>query len=423
MEVILEAFDNRLPILTGVILIALGLIGLLVEGPMSALKGFATLQVHSSRLISDFTVIGGTGAALFNAALVGAIGLTLTLASGIRLSGPTLAAIFTMVGFALFGKTPLNGMPIMLGVYLAALAAGKPFKSYLLIALFGTALGPLVSFLAFEFSAAGEQTLLIGTAGGLATGFILPSLALSMLKLHEGYNLYNIGLTAGFYGLFAAALLAAFGHEPMPHLVWGTEAQPVLIALIPALSVILLGAALWFDGSRLWKNLTALQTLSGRLPSDFMDMASPGSTLANMSALGIIGWALVLAVGGNFNGPVLGGLLTLMGFGAFGKNLRNCLPVMAGVFLGTLAFGLSPSDPGPLLALLFATTLAPIAGVYGPIAGLVSGFIHLSLVLRTASWHGGLDLYNNGFSGGLTATFVMAVINWYTTAKREGKRT
>jgi len=36
-------------------------------------------------------------------------------------------------------------------------------------------------------------------------------------------------------------------------------------------------------------------------------------------------------------------------------------------------------------------------------------------VETTAAWHGGLDLYNNGFAGGLTATLIIAVLQWYST--------
>lgn len=412
--------DKRLFAFLGVILAVFAGLGLTLDGPESALRGLMILQLHSSRLISDFTVIGGSGASLLNAALVGGCGLLLIRLANVRVSGPTVAAVFTMTGFALFGKTPANIAPIIIGVYLAALAAGKPFKSYLLIALFGTALGPLVSFLAFELSPNGPSTLILAVIGGIAAGFLLPGLALAMLKLHDGFNLYNIGLTAGFLGLFAAALLTAFGFEPKPLMIWGETVEPALIILIPSLSVLCLAVGLWMDGKRLWDNLRRLQVLSGRLPSDFMDMVTPGAALANMGLLGLIGSLLVAIVGGDFNGPVLGGLLTLMGFGSFGKNLRNCWPVTLGVLLGTFAFGLSPAAPGPILALLFATTLAPIAGQYGPVAGAIAGFLHLSLVLRTAAWHGGLDLYNNGFTGGLTAVLVMAVIGWYKSGRTEG---
>ena len=46
----------------------------------------------------------------------------------------------------------------------------------------------------------------------------------------------------------------------------------------------------------------------------------------------------ILATGGDLNGPTLGGILTIMGFSAFGKHARNITPIMLGVVIGG-AFG------------------------------------------------------------------------------------
>jgi hypothetical protein len=109
----------------------------------------------------------------------------------------------------------------------------------------------------------------------------------------------------------------------------------------------------------------------------------------------------------------------VVGFGTFGKHPRNCWPVVVGVIAATLAFGKSLTAPGPVLALLFGTTLAPLAGKYGVLIGMAAGFTHLVMVERTAAWHGGLDLYNNGFAGGLTATFFVAIIEWIDSNRRQ----
>lgn len=34
------------------------------------------------------------------------------------------------------------------------------------------------------------------------------------------------------------------------------------------------------------------------------------------------------------------------------------------------------------------------------------------MVERTGAWHLGINLYNNGFAGGLTATLIVSVIQW-----------
>lgn len=57
-----------------------------------------------------------------------------------------------------------------------------------------------------------------------------------------------------------------------------------------------------------------------------------------------------------------------------------------------------------------STTLAPIAGEFGVFAGLVAGFLHSSVALNVGIVYSGMNLYNNGFAGGLVAAFMVPVI-------------
>ena len=382
-------------------------------------SAFWEIQHHPARLFSDFIEVAGIGGALLNAALVGALGLVFSAIAGIPISGPNWAAVLTMTGFGLFGKTPLNVLPIIVGVYLAARIIGKGLKDYLIIALFGTALGPLVSALALEIGLPPLPAVLAGAAGGLVTGFFLPSIAVAMLHMHQGYNLYNMGLTCGFFGLFAAAFIRGFGGSLPALSVWASEPHPVQSLMVPVLSVFLLISAVVSGGWSAFTGLKRVLRMPGRLPSDFMDSASPESALVNAGLIGLIGSAYVWAVGADFSGPVLGGLLTIIGFGAFGTHLKNSWPVVTGVILAVLATGNSLAAPGPILAAIFCTTLAPLAGEFGVPVGIISGIIHFIMVSRSGSWHGGMDLYNNGFAGGLTATIIVAVIQWYRTNRGE----
>jgi hypothetical protein len=144
------------------------------------------------------------------------------------------------------------------------------------------------------------------------------------------------------------------------------------------------------------------------------DEGMPGALL-NMGVMGLAMWVYVILVGAHLNGPVLGGIFTIMGFAAFGKHPRNVWPVVAGVMLAALLFGRELSAPAVILGTLFGTTLAPLAGEFGVLMGMLGGFLHLSMVLRTGAWHAGIGLYNNGFAGGLTATFLVALIEWHRT--------
>jgi len=387
--------------------------GIVVDGPDRALGGFLELQFQPARLISDFIATGGTGAALINAAAVGIVGLFLITMSKVQLSGSTFAAIFTMMGFALFGKTPVNIIPIIIGVFLSGKLVGKSFAEYIIIALFGTALGPLISVVAFELGLTGLPAIAVGTAAGIATGFLLPAIAVSMLHFHQGYNLYNMGLSCGFFALFAAALIRAGGHTFEGLLQWHAEGSATLTFLIPVLSGILILTGLLAGGMKSLRDFKAIQKHSGRLPSDFMDMESMEGALLNAGFIGIAGSLYILLIGGDFNGPTIGGLLTIMGFGAFGTHFRNSWPIVLGVIIAAVVFGKSLTSPGAILAAIFCTTLAPLAGAFGILTGLVAGFVHLALVHQTGSWQGGMNLYNNGFAGGLTAAFIVSVITWY----------
>jgi hypothetical protein len=118
----------------------------------------------------------------------------------------------------------------------------------------------------------------------------------------------------------------------------------------------------------------------------------------------------VLLIGGDLNGPVIGAILTIVGFAAYGQHPRNIAPIMAGVFLGSIAKPWSAADPGITLAALYGTTLAPIAGRFGWHWGLVAGFVHSSAAQSVGVVHGGLNLYNNGFAAGIVASVLAPVI-------------
>jgi len=192
---------------------------------------------------------------------------------------------------------------------------------------------------------------------------------------------------------------------------------PVL--LVPVLSLILVITALSGGVKKAFTGLREITRLPGRLPSDFMDMVSFDGALLNSGLLGLAGTIYLLAIGADFSGPVIGGLLTVMGFGAFGTHVKNSWPVVLGVVGGTVLFGWELSSPGPVLAALFGTTLAPVAGQFGIIPGLVAGVIHIVMVMQTGAWQGGINLYNNGFAGGLTAALLVAFIQWRKANRKD----
>jgi hypothetical protein len=118
----------------------------------------------------------------------------------------------------------------------------------------------------------------------------------------------------------------------------------------------------------------------------------------------------VQVVQGDGNGPILAGSFTVAGFGALGKHPRNVVPIMIGVYLFCFPNIWGHADPGPLLAALFCTTLAPLAGKFGFIAGIIAGGLHLPMVMHVGSIHGYMNLYNNGFAGGLAMLIIVGFV-------------
>jgi hypothetical protein len=224
-----------------------------------------------------------------------------------------------------------------------------------------------------------------------------------------GYSLYNIGWVAGILGTLTVAVYKSYGFVPDPVFIWTTGNNRLLGTMLAGLFVSMVVGGCLLD-RQAWHKLAWIQRQAGQSPTDFVALAGMGPSLMNMGLTGAIGTAYVLAVGGDLNGPTIGGILTIVGFSAFGKHTRNMVPIMIGVFLASMFKDWNAHDPSAVLAALFGTTLAPIAGRFGWRWGIAAGFLHSSVAQSVGHLHGGLVLYNNGFAAGLVAAILVPVI-------------
>ena len=383
--------------------------GFVLDTPREILDGLIAILTSRDTLLTDYFGVGGAGAAFVNAGLLTLIACLIYGSTGARMTGAAVAALLLVLGFGLFGKNLLNVWPILLGVVLYSRFMGQPFAANINTAFFGIALSPIVSEIVFSSLLAPAVAWPLGIGTGLVIGFILPAAAAQIFKAHMGYALYNMGFTAGLVGVLVVALYKSYGFVPDPVFIWTTGNNPLMGAFLASVcaSMILLGLVL--DRGSLG-GLVRILREPGQSPSDFIASAGLGPVLVNMGLSGAVAVAYVLTVGGELNGPVIGAVLSIMGFAAFGKHPANFLPIIAGVFLGSLAKPWGAADPSILLAALFATNLAPIAGRFGWHWGVVAGFVHSSAALSVGSVHGGLNLYNNGFAAGIVASILAPVI-------------
>ena len=387
------------------------LFALVVQTPAGLLRGLWQILMADAGLITDPAVTGGAGAALVNTALVLAMSTALVYALGLPVTGLSFACLFMMAGFSLLGKNLLNILPVLLGGWLYAKFQGETFSKYVYLTLFSTCLSPLVSFWLVHLPPVWRWLAMLGS--GVAIGFFMPPIAGYTVRLHQGFDLYNVGFAAGFLGLGIASICKGLGVEFATELRWGYDDHLVFSLLLAVILLGLFGTGV-FLGCRRWRDYRPLLRHSGRSVADFILMDGAAVTLVNMALTGAIGLCYLLALyplGVRLNGPLTCCVLSMTGFAAFGKHPKNVLPVMAGALLAKILLVAVPlTAPGPLLAMLFCTGLAPIAGQFGPVWGMIAGFLHMTIVQNTSILHGGMNLYNNGFAAGLVCVLLLPVI-------------
>lgn len=254
---------------------------------------------------------------------------------------------------------------------------------------------------------------------GLLLGFVLPPAAVQLFKTHSGFNIYNIGFTAGVVGTLIVALFKSYGFVPEPVMIWTSGNNRTLATFLIFLLILMILCGLYLD-QQAFNKMPAILNSSGQVPTDFISLVGFGPTLVNMGLCGLIGLAYIFIVRTDINGPTIGGIFTIVGFGAFGKHPRNIVPIMIGVFIASLSKFGNANNAGMVLAALFGTTLAPIAGRFGWYWGIVAGFVHSSAALSVGSVHAGLNLYNNGFAGGIVAAVLVPLIIAVTSGRTNG---
>jgi hypothetical protein len=380
-----------------------------MSSPGKILNGLIEIITTRDALITDYIGVGGIGAAFVNAGLLTCLACALYRITQASISGASIASLFLLLGFGLFGKNLLNVWPIIAGVWLYAKFRNESFAAHINIAFFGCALAPIFSEILYSTAISRSVSIPLALFTALLLGFILSPVATQLFKAHAGFNLYNIGFTAGIIGTLVVALYKSYGFVPEPVMIWTSENQGILTGFLAVffLSMLVVGISL----DRRWlRQLSTLVKLSGQAPTDFVAIVGLGATMVNMGLCGLLGLTYLLAIGADLNGPTIGGILTIVGFAAFGKHPLNIVPIMAGVFLGSLAKPWNINDPAIVLATLFGTTLAPIAGQFGWLWGIVAGFLHSSAALTVGFNHAGLNLYNNGFAAGIVAAVMVPVI-------------
>ena len=374
------------------------------------INGMLRITFASDILITDYMEIAGVGAAFFNAGCVTLITLLLMRLCKLPMHGNGISTASLMAGFSFFGKNIVNMWFMLPGTILYARIRKEPLSKYLTFSLMSTSLGPLISSLLFANGFSGKSFLL-ALFTGTVIGFVAPPLCIHTNTLLHGLNLYNGGFAIGLLAMALGSVFKCFGYTFEAELHWytGHNMELAIGLYLIAAATILYG--LYHDPTDVRRRYRTLLRRPGVSAHDFIELDGMGAVCINIGVnLSFV--TLLLLVGGDLNGATIGALLTIAGFSAKGKHVGNIVPVMFGVLISLAITGRSLS-PACQLALLFSTTLAPVAGTYGISAGLAAGFLHSCVALYAGAGYSGLNLYNNGFAGGIVSIVLYAVLSGF----------
>lgn len=395
--------------------------GFVIDAPDDVLHGIGDIVFARDQVITDFVGVGGLGGAFVQAGLVALVACAIYRITGAAVDGAAVACLLLVLGTALYGKTLFNIWPVLLGVALYARVRGDRLSDHVSTAFFATALSPIFSVLAFTTRLPMWAGLVLGVGTSVLIGFVVPAVAQRLFHTHAGFSLYNMGFVAGVVGAVVVSVYRAFGLRPQPEMVWTSGNDgPLAILLVVILGATLISAFLC-DRSP-WRKYRRLLRRDGRAPSDFLSGDGAAAVLLNMAVIGALATGYVFGIGAHLNGPVVAGILSVMGFGACGKHALNIVPIVAGVVLAGLLKPFELTDPGLIWAALYGTCLAPIAGRFGPHWGVVAGFFHASTAQVTGALVAGLNLYGNGFAAGFVAAVVAPIAAFLAHPRRTAGR-
>jgi len=405
---------------TLMLFVSLGFLPLafIINRPETVLNGFIRIIQSRSILVTDYIALGGIGATFLNVSMVGISTVMMLFRLGVKPAGANIMALWMSIGFAFFGKNVFNMIPLTFGVWLFSKYRKEPFSNYYLSALLVATISPTISEIAFLGMFSRPIEISAGVLMGFLVGFIFPAISADSVKIHSGFNLYNMGFAGGLVATMLATVYRNIGIDIYPANIWSSGNNPLFAGLLFSLSFILFVIGFFpdpaskFTKASIKKNrfgFISLHKHSGRLVTDFYQMYG-NSVYINMAILCSFATTMVLFLGAELSGPVIAGILTIMGFGSLGKHLRNVVPVIIGAVASAYVNKYDPAAGLNVVAILFSTGLAPIAGKFGWFWGIVAGFLHVNIAIYIGDLNAGMNLYNNGFAASFVAMFLLPLI-------------
>ena len=150
----------------------------------------------------------------------------------------------------------------------------------------------------------------------------------------------------------------------------------------------------------------------------------------NTGVYGLFILAYYNLIGATFNGVTFGVVFCMLATCNAGSHPFNVAPIMLGYALASGLFHLFSGLIGGnfvqhlhaqsiIVGLCYANGLSPISDKYGWFYGTVAAMMHFCMVTTVPELHGGMCLYNGGFTAALICLLMVPGLQRHFTPKLE----
>ena len=401
-------------------------------GQMS--DGFLRILNSPTKAATNFFSVGGYSATFMNMGLVGLICTWLYCIPGRQANNAATLVTLLTVGFGSWGIHILNIWPTILGVALHCVVKGEKLGSRTNAMLFTTGLAPFMSELMVRYP--NPEAIGIHPSGvalalivGVTVGYFMPAGLDNSPKIHKGFALYSaalpIGMTAFLLNGFLYKAMGLAVPEPVSDL---SVADPVICNTfcIVLFSAFIIAALLMGCTPKHYIQ----SILSPQHVVHFGGAFGNAAMLMNTGVFGLFILGYFNLVGAQFNGIVFGSVFCMLSTCNSGSHPFNAIPIMMGYGLSEFFFQtLTPFSGGEftqflssqslVVGICYANGLSPIAHEYGWRYGILVAAMHFCMVTTTPQLHGGMCLYNGGFTAALVCLLILPGLERHSRTKHE----
>ncbi len=387
-----------------------------------------------ARAPTNYFSVGGFAATFLNMGLVGLICTGLYCLPGRKANNAATLVTILTVGFGAWGIHPVNMLPGMLGVMLHCLVKREPIGKNTNAMLFSTGLAPFISELMVRYPHAEPvgftvDGVALALAVGLLIGYFLPTGLENSPKIHKGFALYSAALPVGMTAfLLQGFLYKAMGLE-IPEAVSDLTVSSGFISntfCIILFSLCIIGAMLMGCTPREY----AKTLINPQHIVHYCAAYGNAALLMNVGCTGLFILAYFNYVGADFNGVVFGSVFCMLATCNSGSHPLNIMPIIWGYGLASKLFQfLAPITGGEftqflhtqsiIVGICYANGLSPISNEYGFQYGFLAAFMHFCMVTTVPQLHGGMCLYNGGFTAALVCLLLVPALEKHARNKHE----